>query len=736
MKLYQCMIAVAVAAALTSPLKAEEKEDSEQEAESPVLDTITVTAQKREQPLQDVPVSVTALDATGLETSGIESVDDVSFRTPGMTVSRFNAFQPQIFIRGIGSTDQSASGDQSVGVFIDGVFMGRAGFTDLDFFDLEQVEVLRGPQGTLYGKNVVGGAINIVTQRPSDEFGSRFELGAGNFSRRSLRALVTGPLSEGAAGKLTLSTVERDGYSTSANTGEDLSDADNFTLRGQMLFTSWDNMEILVTADFARDRLAGNNRECLGEQFIFFPWFAPGSPFAGSPCSPDPFVNEKSVDGYQDRDIAGVSAQLSRDTRFGELTSITAYREGDYDLLEDFSGSDANLVVRRAVDEIEQWSQELRLADTAMGGRLSWMGGLYGYWADIDRLENNDFSGNDMPLGLPPGLSFNTFYFQRNRTTSNAVFGDLNYAISDTVNLTVGARYTYEEKQADIRTEGFDPTGSFLVAPYEVDTEESWTSFTPKVSLDWDINQDAMAYASITEGQKSGGFNGTAPSASGAETPFDEETARQYEVGLKSEWFDKRLRANMAAFYIDYEDLQVFQLVEGGRLIVDNAADATSKGYELELTAQLTRGLTARANYAYLDATYDEFVNEAGQDFSGNQLTRSPKNSFNVALTQRAQIGDNLGLLLHAEYSYRSRIFFNPDNWPLTGDDSLGLLNARATFQFQQKNIDLSLWGSNLTDEVYVTQAIDGRGPFSLSQNAAGVIGAPRMYGVTLNWRY
>jgi iron complex outermembrane recepter protein len=730
MKFAQSLIAAAVAAALAGPAAA-------QQHGTPILEEIIVTAQKREQSMQDVPISISAFDAAVLETSRIESIDDIALRTPGLTVGRFNAVQPQIFIRGIGSTDQSASGDQSVGVFIDGVFIGRVGVSDLDFFDLERIEVLRGPQGTLYGKNVVGGAINIITQRPADEFGARFELGAGNYSRRSARALVTGPMNEEVSGKFTVSHVQRDGYATSANTGRDLSDENNVTLRGQLLVAPWDDMDLLLTADYARDRLAGNNRECLGEQFVFFPWFAPGSPFAGSPCSPDPFLNEKSVDGYQDRDIYGLSGQLTRHTRFGELTSITAYREGEYDILEDFSGSDADLVVRHATDEIEQWSQEIRLADTALDGRLTWLVGLYGYWADIDRLENNDFSGNDIPLGLPAfGLSFNTFYFQRNRTTSHAVFSELTWGLTDAVNLTLGGRYTYEEKLADIRTEGFDPTGTFLVAPYDVRARESWNSFTPKISLDWSVTDNAMLYASITEGHKSGGFNGTAPDATAAQTPFDEEKARQYEVGLKSEMFDRRLRANLTAFYIDYEDLQVFQLVDGARLIVDNAADATSKGYEVELLGLVTEGLTARASYAYLDATYDEFINEAGEDFSGNRLTRSPKHSYNVGLTQRIQLGADFGLLLHGEYSHRSRIFFNPDNWPLTGDGPLGLVNARITFEFQRRDIELSIWGTNLTDEVYVTQAIDGRGPFNLTQNAAGVIGEPRMYGATLNWRF
>lgn len=444
MRLQRSMIAAAIATVLAGPAAA-------QQTAGQVLDEIIVTAQKRTQSLQDVPISISAFDATALETSGIATIDDIAQRVPGLTLGRFNAVQPQIYIRGIGSTDQSASGDQSVGVFIDGVFIGRVGVVDLDFFDLERVEVLRGPQGTLYGKNVVGGAINIITQRPSDEFEARFELGAGNYSRRSARGLVTGPINDEVAGKLAVSTVRRDGYSTSATTGKDLSDENSKTVRGQLLVDPWDNMELLLSADWSQDRLAGSNRECLGEQFVFFPWFAPGSPFAGSPCSPDPYVNEKTVDGYQDRDIFGLSAELTRATDFGALTSITAYRSGDYDILEDFDGSDTNLVIRHATDEIEQWSQELRLADVAFNGRLNWLIGAYGYLAEIDRLENNDFSGSDVPLGLPAfGLSFNTFYFQANRTTSYAAFGDLTYALSDTVNLSVGARYTYEEKLAEI----------------------------------------------------------------------------------------------------------------------------------------------------------------------------------------------------------------------------------------------------------------------------------------------
>jgi iron complex outermembrane receptor protein len=728
MRIDRSIVAVAVAVALGGSAAAQERGRLG-------LDEIIVTAQKREQDLQDVPIAISAFDAGFLEAAGIGTLDEISMRTPGLTMGRFNAVQPEIFIRGIGSTDQSAAGDASVGVFVDGVFMGRLGTLDFDFFDLARIEVLRGPQGTLYGKNVVGGAINIVTAPPTEEFEARVEAGLGNFSRRSLRGYVNGGITDGVAGKLTASWLERDGYSTNVTTGNRLSDEDNLTLRGQLLFAPTDMLDITLAADWSRDRLAGANRHCAGEQFVFFPWFAPGSPFAASPCSPNPYTNELTIDGYQDRDLLGLSATLRWDTAAGEVTSITAFRNGEYDILQDFSGSDANLVIRNAVDEIDQWSQEIRLGDVAMDGRLDWLVGVYGYRADIDRLENNDFTGNNVPLGLPPTF-FNLFFFQENRTTSYAAFTQGTYALTDALSLTAGVRYTYEKKDSSVRTTGIDPFGSFLVAPYDVSASESWTAFTPKLALDWRLSDEVMVYASFAEGFKSGGYNGTSPTAEGAVTPFNQEKARNYELGIKTELFDRRVRANLTAFFIDYQDLQVFQLVDGARLIVENAADAESYGAELEVTAVVAEGLTVFGSYAYLNAEYKNFVNEAGRDFSGNSLTRSPSDSVNVGFTWRRPVGDGLSLALHSEYSYRSRVFYLPDNYRVASDGSLGLLDARVTLGFDRQNIELTLWGKNLTDEAYITQAIDGRGPFNLSQNAAAAIGAPRMYGATLNWYF
>lgn len=255
------------------------------------------------------------------------------------------------------------------------------------------------------------------------------------------------------------------------------------------------------------------------------------------------------------------------------------------------------------------------------------------------------------------------------------------------------------------------------------------------VSLDYRFNVNAMAYVSYSEGFKSGGFDGTARDAASAERGFDEEQARQLEIGLKSQFLDDRIRLNLAAFHIDYTDLQVFQLVDGASLVVSNAADATSQGFEAEMWAVLTDQWRLRGSYAYLDATYDTFINSDGQDFSGNRLTRSPKHSYNLGLNFDTPVSDNMAISALAEYSYRSRIFYDPDNFPLVGDSSLGLVNASVTLAVGDQ-WEFSLWGHNLTDEVYRTNVIDGRGPFNLSQTGSAVIGPPRMWGVTAGYRF
>lgn len=727
------------------------------------LEEIVVTAQKRAENLQEIPLAITAMSGDFLDQASINAVDEVSMRTPGFTMTRFNMAQPQLYIRGIGSTDDSAFGDQSVGVFIDEVYIGRAGGSDFDLMDLERIEVLRGPQGTLYGKNVAGGAVNILTRKPTAETYGKIRGSYGNMNRYELRGLVNGALSENINAKLSLSKVERDGHSVSSIDGTKLSDENNFSARAQFLFTPSDNLEILLTGDYSRDRLAGNSRDCFAGQFVFFPWFVPGAPYGASLCSEDPRVNEKTVNGYQNRDVWGLSAKVTYDSPVGEFTSITAYRNSEFDFQEDFSGSDANLVINNVDEKAHQFSQEFRLGDVSEDGRLKWVVGLYYFTETVDRLDNNDFRGNDIAaFATPspvPGLSwgqflpligqtgwgqadFNIFFDQYNVTKSYATFAQATYDVTEKLALTLGARYTHEKKDADINGYGFDPTGGFLAGTYDVSPSKSWNSFIPKASLDYQLTDDIMIYASYSQGFKSGGFNGSAASETAAIQGFDPEKAKQWEIGFKSMFLDDRVRLNLTAFHIDYTDLQVFKLVNGSTLVIENAADAKSKGFEAEITAALTESLTLTANYAYLDATYKNYTTETGADLSGNFLTRAPKNSFNIGFTNVTDIEDWGRLTFAGNWSYRDEIFFDganariADGSPLIGDNSRSLLDAHVALELVNSGVEVKVWGKNLTDELYRVHGIDGSGPFGLSENAAVVYGMPRSYGVTLSWEF
>lgn len=728
------ILSVAISAALLNSgyaLAQEETPESEEQVSG--VERIMVTAQRVEQSMQEVPVAVSAFEGPQLEDANIGTIDDLALRAPGVSTGRFNPAQPQIYIRGIGSTDQSASGDPSVGIFVDGVYITRPGGTDLDFFDLERVEVLRGPQGTLYGKNVVGGAINFITRAPREEFGARAELTVGNYNRRDFRGLVEGAIAENWNAKASINRRDRDGYATSATSGAKLSEEDSIAFRSQLHFIPNDVFNIRFSFDYKQTREIGTNRHCKGEQFIFFPWFAPGSPMAPSPCSADPYTSEKTVDGYTNIDVWGLSATAQYDLGWADLTSVTAFRRSEVDLEDDFSGSDAPFVVRYVIDEADTFSQEFRLS----GGdeEFRWLLGYYFLTADIYRMENNDFSGNDAGLGLPPTLSFNPFYYQWNDTTNHALFGQAGIEIAENLTLQLGGRFGYEKKEARIQTDGFDPTGSFLVEAYQTNPSASWSNFSPMASLDYKFSPRVMGYVSYSEGYKSGGFNGTARDLDSAEQGFDEEHARQYELGFKSQLLNNRLRLNASLFYIDYSDLQVFQLVDGASLVVSNAANATSQGIELEAYAMLNENWRLHGSYAYLDATYDTFVNEDGQDFSGNSLTRSPRNSYSIGVNYYRPIGERSAFRFYLDYSYRSQIFFEANNLDLLGDESVGLLNAKAIWEIGT-NWEFSVWGRNLTDEVHITNIIDGRGPFNLSQNGSAVIAEPRMFGLSVGYRF
>lgn len=699
-----------------------------------LLEEIIVSAQRRDESMQTVPIAVSAFDADALAVNEIRSLDEIAIRTPGLVSTPRNPAQPLFFIRGIGSNLIDAAAESSVVVFVDDVYIGRGGGMNFDLYDLERIEVLRGPQGTLFGRNVVGGLIHVVTAKPGPERTARVQATMGNYDRIDLNASVGGALTEDVFAKVGVSSRKRDGYVRNETSGNKVFDEDSRSLRGQLRWVPNDDLEVLLTGDVYRERTNGDPRKVLGE----------GDQFDIS--SPDPLTVEAREDGFQNRDLWSLALNVTADVGIGELTSITAYRDLDYNFLSDFLGvplTDVTIGSLNAIDErSQQYSQEFRIAGVAQDDRLDWVAGVYYI---RERTRRDDFLQQDFDTatgGVPLGLSGQVLFPQDNTTDGYAVFGEVTWHASDRLRLTAGARQSWDRKR--VRLQGIDvtQTGLALRPPplqqeFDVSTSKRWNAFTPRFAVSYDVMDDAMVYVSAARGYKSGGFQGIPTDGVSASTPYDPEYAWSYEAGIKSRVLDGRAQINANVFYTDYTDLQVSQLVGADRVVVGNAADAEVKGLEIEWIALLADGLRFSGSYGYLDATFDRFdaPPASGGDMSGNRLPRAPKHKLNLALQYEWPVAAGWEMLARADWSYSSSFFFDPRNrtFPAGGDrqGAYELLNARLALRRSDERLELALWGKNLTDELYKTYV----GVFAPLNQSFVTFGVPRTYGATLTWR-
>ena len=761
MKKHSVLLLVAVAGWTVAPLA--------QAQEAGALEEVIVTAQKREQSLQEVPVSVTAISGAEIREGRITGVSDVALETPNFTMTQFNIGEPQYYIRGIGNTLDSAGSDPAVATFIDEVYIGRSGGAAMDLYDLDRIEVLRGPQGTLFGKNVVGGAISIITQKPSEEAQVRLGATVGNYGQTVFKGLVNGRVADNVMGKFSFSKRDRDGYVDNVVDGNEYHNEDNLSLRGQLLFTPSERAEILFGLDYTTDDQAGNcrnvNNLALNNPLglaAFYP------PVIAATTGGDVRKCASSADAFQERDAWGTLLRVDYDFDAMTLTSITAYRETDYAWLEDLAGMPLGAtpfnLVDKANEEAEQFSQELRLASTG-GQRLDWLLGAFYLREKVDRREG--FVGSFHAPLAAAGFSLlngDVSFDQKNTTTSTAVFGKVDFHFTDTLSWSVGARYARDDKDIDqalVNFEdpafdsavlsavlgvpvnlvvlgipangpadliGFISTGNpgFLKTPYNVSTDANWSEFIPSTDVRWQFADQGYVYFTAARGYKSGAFVSATATPEAAVTPLEPEIATNYEVGLKSQWLNNRLRFNASAFRMDYEDLQVFRLI--GSLLVGANAEATSQGFELDTTALLTDNWLVRANYGYLDATYDTFVSGA-QDFTGNVLPRAPENSFSLNSAYTFNLDGGAALDFTVGYAWQDDFFHDASNIEATREKAFGLLSAGLTWTSSDGRWDVTAWGKNLTDEEYRTHTI--------ISNIAGTVdlwNLPRTYGVTVNY--
>lgn len=691
---------------------------------------ITVTAQKRAERLSDVPIAITALDGDTIEASRIEKVEEVEALTANLHFQTIGVSRPQVHLRGVGTGAFDAGSDPSVAVFIDEVYLSRFGAMQFDLFDLERIEILKGPQGALFGRNTAGGAINIVTRPPSATFVGRVELSGGNLSAGTGHGMVNGALADGVFARLSAAGRKRAGYSKNLTTGDDENDENSLGGRLGFEFQPGDRTAIRLSGDWGRDRLAMWANESITDSiFLLFPPLA--SKFA---ATPDRFSEPYTRSGYQDRDQLGFALRLDYQAGGGTLTSLTSYRDNEFDEYQDLDATLADSIDRRAIEDAQTFTQEVRFASSTVG-RVDWLVGAYYLHEQVER-RDDAVLGVDSVLAwvFNGGRAYTPIWRDSFETDAYAGFAHVSIALAERLNLSLGARYSEDDKSLDRVADNHGVASPILVSSYQVKSEDSWSSFDPQISLDYHLNDRSMVYISYREGFKSGGFQYLSPTAAASSVTFDPEQVTLYEAGVKARSRRGRVAVDASLFTNDYRDLQFLaatgEATGGGFIVViTNAAQATAKGAELDLKLRPVSGLEIGLGAGLLDATFDAYIDGNGKDNSGHKLLRSPETSGHVVAQYGFPLGAAAGALtVRAMWSYKDKIYFDPDNTERLAQPAYDLLDASVSYDSANGRWRMSAWAKNLTNEEYYKNVI----PLSSSLVGIATMGVPRTYGVTV----
>lgn len=714
------LIAATMMAGLASAPAIAQAQSSATDAEQPrgdaALDDIVVTATKTGATrLQDTPMAISAFGGDALQRSGVRDMRDLTQLTPSMTISENSSFA-QVYIRGVGSNNVFAGSDASSTVHMDGVYLARPASYFNSFLDVERVEVLRGPQGTLYGRNSVGGTINVISRRPDDNFRGKLDVGYGNYDAVQLGAYLSGPLGGDFSASIAGLYTAHDAYVKNINPrGNDIDDDDTKAVRGQLRWNPSAGVDVVLRADYLHQDSAimsySKLLELRGGTSLSDSVFGDYSKIANN------FPHTSRREGW------GVAAEASFAlTPNLDLKSITAYRESDFAASFDTDASDLDLN-RTILHEMQsQKSQEFNL--TGKFNRLSFVIGAYYFTETID-----------YPLRVQTiATNTETFSTPHVKTKNWAGFGQASFAFTDTLTATAGLRYSKEDKDFTQNRAVRNITTQIPSATQNYTREGNYSAWTPKFGLEWRPQADILAYASASRGFKSGGFINSSPNPAQG---FGPEYLWSYEGGLKTSWLDRRLQLNLSLFYYDYTDLQVNFFIVPGQTDIRNAANATIKGAELELRAIPVEGLTIEGNLSLLDGVYKDFTSAPRRntalsfDASGQKLSATPSYTLNLAVEKSLPELAGWRPSIRAEGSWNGRRYFTPENTLIESQAPYFLLNASLVVASPGDRFSVTLWGRNLTDRQYVT----GTASFAASR-VAGRTGNPRTFGLRLGYKF
>lgn len=689
------------------------------------LEEVTITAQRYEQSLQDVPISISAFSSEDIEARSTDGLKGFTQFVPNLTFSNASASGASgnlIYMRGIGNNDGGIEFSPGVGVYVDGVYIGVMRGLDLSLVDVERLEVLRGPQGTLFGRNTTGGAINVISKRPGDEFEGKASIGFGSFETKNADLSLNVPIvPDRFETRFSLLWRKSDGYGKHVDsaTGEEIGrTGDDDTLAGRAAFelTPTDNLNFLLTIDALRSRAHVPPYHLFATAPVAaVPAYGDGSAY----ISNDPFVNYAKGDDANDADAFGAALISTIDlSDQWTLTSTTGFRDIETLYFIDVDAGPFALFQSWQSTKQHQFSQEVLLNGKSFGGRLESVLGVF-YYTDHANSDRPSAGGLVTDLPSPPfGVITNAIQSVEN--TSWAVFGQSTVHLTDKLSFTGGLRYTEDE---------LDSTG-----PTQSISGLKWNALTGRAGFEYRWTGDLMSYVSAARGYKNGGLNSIGSGA--AFTPFEPETLWTYEIGLKSELFDRRIRVNAALFRSDYSDLQFRQrinLTGGGVLaFIGNAAEAEIFGGELEVVAAPTDDLLINLAVGHTDGKYLEVsapvTAQTGLSTS-KEFMETPKWTASAGVQYTYALKASAKLVGRLDYSYRTDIEHDLANNPRLQQPSYGLLNARLTYENVAGDWSLAVYGTNLTDEHYFLSGIDfatSRG-FAIRQYAP-----PRAWGVTL----
>lgn len=779
------VLMVAAAIGMASSVFAQDSTPANPEATAEAgshTEEIVVMARRREENQQQTPVSVTALSQSMLDERSATRLSDLAGLAPNLTIQTgsfgIDSADAAIFLRGVGQGETAVFSDPAVGIYLDGIFLARAQGALLDLVNLERVEVLRGPQGTLFGKNTTGGAIQLVTQRPAREFQARVALSAGGRNTVYGQATVDGALGENLFGALAVRSAENGPYSRSLADGQEYGDQKRKLARGSLEYTPESGLVVYLTADYVEEQGSGGNQSMVAlnrtplldfyNQILSDQGFVP---YSDAFVVDDPTRSYSSLisaeEPFVDGTTQGISLDLSRQGKKFLWRSLSGYREVDYEAAGDGDGAPAQASEGTFREKQSQLSEEVQVQ--GQSANLDWLVGAI-YFEEKPREESTRFVFGGLyealelapgPIYAPPGvpsvlcrlptpppglpcfggrgnpLNFAFFlgdgldFDLQLENRSWALFSESTFKVRDNLSLTFGARFTEDHKTFSYLTRN-----GFGLVDNDLENEGTWGDWSGRFSLAWQIKPDFLIYGNLARGFKSGGFNGR-PQSRGVLDPFDPERVVSTELGIKTDALDRRLRFNAVVFASEYQDIHFGASLQGAAgepvFVTQNAGTAEIRGLELEIELHPAESWVISGNASLLDTELVEVDPRVPAGITtGSRLPQSPEWTYALSLQRSVAIGSSSALIARLDWNHFGEYFNDLANSPSIAQESYGLVSARMSYGPYSGRFEVSLFGRNLTDERYFSSGFvaSAFGPSLVTP------GRPREWGGELVLRF